>query len=296
MNEQRGAWFLLTGLALGLALGVVFAWFISPVQYVDILPSDLSLSAQDAYRALIALSFQSNTNLERARQRLALLKDGGTAQSLASQAQRIVAAGTNSGPEARALAFLASALGPQVAATSSPTSGALLSPTPKQLALLGSATATLDLALAIRTATPPPSATPTLTRTVTLTPQYTFTPRPTQRSSPTLGAPFALKGRTQVCDPSLPQPLLQVDVFNSAGQGVGGMRIVVTWDGGEDDFFTGLMPDSGPGHADFVMTPQVPYAVRVGDGTDLASGLRIPNCTASDGSNYSGGWALRFSQ
>ena len=38
MNESRGNLYLLTGLVIGLAAGLLFAWVISPVKYVDIEP------------------------------------------------------------------------------------------------------------------------------------------------------------------------------------------------------------------------------------------------------------------
>ena len=31
-QERRGPWYLLTGLVLGLAFGLVFAWVVSPVK------------------------------------------------------------------------------------------------------------------------------------------------------------------------------------------------------------------------------------------------------------------------
>jgi hypothetical protein len=75
MGEQRGPWYLLTGLAIGLALGLVYAWWINPVAYVNTAPASLRPDSKEAYRSLIAAAFGANGNLERARVRLSLLKD-----------------------------------------------------------------------------------------------------------------------------------------------------------------------------------------------------------------------------
>ncbi len=154
----------------------------------------------------------------------------------------------------------------------------------------------------MRTPTPIPSLTPTitptvtLTRTITLTPQISFTPRYTDIPTATLGAPFSQKDKQQVCDPALRPGLLQVEVDNSAGQGIPGVRILVTWgDSNQNTFYTGLMPEIGPGYADFVMAQNVTYSVRAGDAGQVAQGLSIPSCSAG-GSTFSGGWKITFGQ
>jgi hypothetical protein len=301
MSEHRrrsagGAWFLLTGFVLGLALGLVYALVFNPVEYVDMSPSTLRSQDKDSYRAMIAQAFQSDGNLARARQRLALLKDGSGSQNLASQAQRLLAVNA-ADANAQALAILAAALAPQSTPSATPDFGVTPSPslTPNPTVLAVSPSATLAPGQAIQTPTLQPSTTPTVTPTVTATPLVTFTPRYTEQPTPTLGAPFALKDRQKVCDPSLPQALLQVEVDNSAGQGIPGVKIQVTWPAGTDTFFTGLMPDAGPGYADYSMSPQVTYSLRAGEGGEVVQGLSIPTCT-SGSSSYPGGWKIRFGQ
>ena len=266
-------------------LGVIYAWVISPVEYVDIIPSSLSADGQNSYRAQIALAYQATGNLDRARQRLALLGEAGSQQALAAQAQRIVASDALN-PEGRALALLASDLSPQPAASPTPATPTSSSTPPTR----APTTSTQDPVQAVRTATRPPSPTPSLT------PQFTYTPRPTVQPTATLGAPFALKDKIEVCDQSLTPGLLQVEVLNSAGQGVGGVKLTISSPGGEENFFTGLIPELGPGYADFLMAPQVTYAVRAGDNGGTVTGLSIIACKAPDGSTYSGGYKLRFSQ
>jgi hypothetical protein len=295
-RRGRAPWFLLTGFILGLTLGIVYAWLISPVELVDIGPGLLNSLDKDRYRAVIALAYQAGGNLERARQRLLLLKDGSGSLNLAAQAQRLVAAGTGD-PESHALAVLAAALSPQSSPMPlpSPTTPPVV-PIQNLTALAVSPSATLAPGEAVRTPTPLPSQTATVTATITLTPIVTFAPRYTEQPTATLGAPFSRKGMIQVCDPTLPHGLLQVEVDNGAGQGVTGVRILVTWpDNNQDAFYTGLMPDFGPGYADFVMSTQVTYSVRAGESGQVVDGLSIPTC-GSGGSAYSGGWKITFGQ
>ena len=99
-----------------------------------------------------------------------------------------------------------------------------------------------------------------------------------------------------MCDPTLPEALLQVKITDAAGNPVPGVKIQVTWQGGEDFFFTGLKPELGVGYADFVMTPGVVYAVRLAEGSQAVSNLSVPDCGHPGGSNYWGDWLLTFTQ
>ncbi len=302
MRQNRGPWYLFTGLALGLAAGLMYAWLVEPVQYIDAAPAGLSAPARDGYRALIALAYLADGNLGRARQRLALLNDSSPAQALAAQAQRAEPGSA----EARALAALANAYNPkptQAAAadasptpTPSPTSQPSRAPTG-----LLSPTPTLDPQLAVRSATPIPSQTPTITPTITLTPTITptliasVTLRPTLRPTATLGAPYAVKDSQRNCDRTQPG-LLTIEVLNGAGQPVPGAQIRVSWPpAGRDIFYTGLMLEIGPGYADFQMEPGNRYSVQVGENGEPATGVTITDCTAADGP-FAGGWKLRFAQ
>jgi hypothetical protein len=67
MNEKRGPWYLLTGLGIGIAIGVWVGWSIAPVQYADTLPATLRSDFKDQYRYMIAASYSATGNLERAR-------------------------------------------------------------------------------------------------------------------------------------------------------------------------------------------------------------------------------------
>ena len=91
--DRRGSWYLLTGLILGAALGLVYSWLVSPVKYVDAPPYSLRAGYKDQYRALIASAYLYNQDLLRAEVRLAQLKDDNPVQALALQAQQASASG-----------------------------------------------------------------------------------------------------------------------------------------------------------------------------------------------------------
>jgi hypothetical protein len=105
-----------------------------------------------------------------------------------------------------------------------------------------------------------------------------------------------LVGQDSVCDLNLPEGLLQVILMDSRRRQVPGMEIVVTWNGGEDRFFTGFKPEVGDGYADFKMAEAVAYSVRVVQGGATVPNISIPSCTDSSGQPYQGGILLTFQQ
>ena len=114
MNEdERGNWYLLTGVVLGIILGILFAWVISPVEYVDTAPESLKDEFKAQYRVLIASAYVANGDLVRAKARLELLGEADSYMSVAEQAQQMLAEG-GAVEEAQALGRLALALGQEV--------------------------------------------------------------------------------------------------------------------------------------------------------------------------------------
>jgi hypothetical protein len=291
MNERRGPWYLFTGVVIGVALGLLIAYVFSPVEYIDTAPYSLRSDAKENMRGLIALAYKADGDLARARSRLALLQDANPLQVLADQAQRMLAKNT-SPDEARALAQMAADMqsgAPAASATTVPGDQAVTStPAPSHPKSKASPTATLEIGQVVLT----PTHAPTKTRT----PVATFTPRSLARASATPGAPFALKAKTKVCDPKQTTSLLQVEVHNAADAPVSGVRVDVTWGGGQDSFFTGLYPLKDPGYADFVMLSGVTYNLQIGEGGELVSKITAPDCKDSDSATYSGGWMLEFNQ
>ncbi|HEX9027720.1 MAG TPA: hypothetical protein VF823_01015, partial [Anaerolineales bacterium] len=142
---------------------------------------------------------------------------------------------------------------------------------------------------------PAPSASPVLSST--LPAAQTVVLAPSITPSPTSGAPFVLSGDPkQVCDANLKRSLIMVEARDAAGQPVPGLEVIVTWNGGEGHFFTGLQPDRGLGYGDYEMAPDVTYTVHVADGGQPVPDLKAGQCTGSAGAQFLGSWSLVFVQ
>ena len=285
---KRFPWGWLLTLVAGFGIGLAYSWGAAPVQYVDAEPRALRNDFKDDFRSAIAAAYASNADLERARARLDLLGDPDPYQALTAQAQRMLAAGEAS-ETVQQVALLASALqGMQpVVAEPSATESGISTNIPEQ----PSQPANTETAAA-ETLEPTSEALSTSTPDLLLT----ATPRPTRTATPTLGAPYQLVGQDTVCDPELEQGLLQVVVTNVARRQIPGAEIIITWNSGEEHIFTGLKPELGHGYADFLMTPDLTYSVRMADGGTPASALSAPECTSTDSEPYSGGIRLTFQQ
>jgi len=110
VKDDRGPWYLITGVLLGIAAGLFFAWVIFPIEYADTTPADLRADYQDHYRVLVALAYSYNGDVVRAQARLDKLGEADPASNLAEQAQRYLAGGRDP-YEAQALGLLAVAIG-----------------------------------------------------------------------------------------------------------------------------------------------------------------------------------------
>jgi hypothetical protein len=297
-NENRGPWYLITGLVLGIILGVLVAWVVQPVTYTNTQPSALRADFKDQYRAMIASAYLADGDLVRARDRLKLLEDEDPYRTLAEQAQRTLAEGTFP-QEARALGLLAIALGQPPATANASPAASQGSPPTAAISDTAQITATVTSGVIVTTTikTAVATLTPTLTATrIASTLLPTVTPLPTRTATPTQGAPFIVEAQDLVCDPKLTAPQIQVVMLDAARQEVPGVELVVSWDGGENSFFTGLKPKQGLGYADFSMTPGVVYSLRLRSGGQPVSNLSASECENSDGSRYYGTWRIVFIQ
>jgi hypothetical protein len=302
MRDERGQWYLLTGLVIGAVLGLLYAWLLQPVQYTNTTPASLRADFKDQYRYLIASAYVADGDLVRARARMALLQDQDAYRALAEQAQRMLAAGS-SFEQARALGMLAAALQSGEAppppaqaqagdVTMSPSAPPEANPTETAVPLntdLPAATPTPGEAAASTG-----EATPTLETFPTLI--TTGTPPPTRTPTATPGAPYVLSSRQEVCDQNQGEGLIQVFAQDAAGQPVPGVEIIVTWPDGENHFFTGLNPAVSVGYADFSMTPGVTYTLHIAGGGQTVGDLSAKQCDNPDGSTYWGNWRLEFTQ
>lgn len=287
-------WRLLTAflaLLLGLGAGLAYAWVLSPLNLTSSSPDLLRTDFKDQYRSVIAASYAATGNLPRAQARLSLLGDENVIEALNAQAQRVTASGEFT--QADQLAVLAFAL--ENGTEAQPPF--VMPPTP-----------TADESVAEPSVTVPPSPedlplvlteTPQVVSTLpaeTQPPANTVPPRPTRTQPPTQSAPFRLIGQDTVCDPNLPEGLLQIIVFNSSRRQLAGIKIIITWDTGGEEFFTGLKPELGNGYADFLMFPDTSHAVQLAVGSEIATNLVPPACQTPGGESYLGGYKLTFLQ
>ena len=283
---RRIPWDILLALVAGLGLGLVYSWVISPLRVSNAEPSTLRADFKDQYRSVIAAAYAATGNLPRAQARLSLLGDSSSVEALNGQAQRMQA-NTQSFERADQVAALALAL------KESPSGEPVASPTNEiadQFENIVTATSLpplTDLPLEL-TETPQNIETPTLV--------IESTPRPTSTSTPLPGKPFALTGQETICDANLPGGLLQVMVLNSNRRQIAGVEIEITWEAGEEQFFTGLKPELGNGYADYTMAPDIAYSIQLARGSDVALGITVPTCQSAANESFPGGIKLTFQQ
>ena len=221
-------------LAAGLAAGLAFAWGLAPVAYHNAAPDSLEPQHKLVYLALVGDLYATEGDLERARVRLMGLGVEPDGSTLAGSIEQYLDGGGRT-EEVRNLARLAQDLG---------ATGGVLS-------VFGS-TPKFSTPVAPVTALQPP--TPLVT--------------------PTLGLTFRLIERTATCAPANQTGKIVVRVRDSAGNGMPGVKLAVSWATGQDRFYTGLRPELGSGYADMEMARAVEYELSVADArSDTARGL-----------------------
>lgn len=285
---------LTLALLIGLGLGLVYSWFLSPVTYVDANPAILRADFKDQYRVVIAASYESTHDLARARARLELLGDPDPVGELSAQAQRMLGAGEPF-EKVRPLARLATDLNQGFATLPTPTAFTVFNTPQGVPAALATETQTSEIETIAETPTPFPTI---LFEQTPITPAAaeTIAPRPTFTPTSGPGASFALVGQETICTPGSQSGLLQFMLMDSSRRQVAGIEIIVTWNQGEDRFFTGFKPELGNGYADFVMQPDTVYSIRVVEGGTFVPNVITPACADPNGVNYPGGLLLTFQQ
>jgi hypothetical protein len=273
MDQNRGNWYILTGLLLGLIMGLIFTWVVSPVKEIDTHPNLLREDYKDIYRTLIARAYQANNNLPRAEARLALIGDEEPSLALAAQAQRYLAEGGDI-ETAKVLANLSSAL----------QSAAITSATPLPAGTAGgNQTQDPDVS-----ATLPNNGQGTDQRTPTPDDEPVI-PTPTPTESP----PFILQDSTAICDPTLGESLIQIIATNGEGEGVPGVALVISLGPNlTESFFTGLKPEVGLGYADFSAEPGLTYTLEVPDSGLVVPDIEVPACQTESEDSYWGSWEV----
>jgi hypothetical protein len=255
---RRISWFLfILGLTLGFIFGLFYAWQISPINPKDAEPSDLEPHFKVEVQTLIALAYANTGNFTRAIRRLDAFPDSNSAESLRALAQKNLAEG-RSEEDVLAMAQLAAALSNPTRSTTTPSQNV---------------------------STKIPTLLPSQTPTRVPTPAQTFTPIPA----------YQLRSQEKVCDPMLDAPLIQVMIFDAAGDPVPGIEVLIRWEEGDDHFFTGLKPEVNPGYGDFMMSPGIPYTLLIAGSSQTISGLEAEECNQDDEA-YPGSWLLIFDE
>ncbi|MCL5951070.1 MAG: hypothetical protein M1132_04985 [Chloroflexi bacterium] len=177
--------FIAVGLMVGIVIGLGIARLMLRPQVAKVEISDLSSSAQDDYVVLTASTYAYDNDLERARERLALLKDP---QILDRMDNLVKALEGNKRLDAVYVARLAAAIGSDdstvmaLAATSTPTATPTLVPTNTPTEPPAITTSTLEKSVPTRSAS-------TSLKTPTRTPTRRPTPKPTQPPAPPIAPP-----------------------------------------------------------------------------------------------------------
>lgn len=248
---------LLLGLIAGIAAGLFYAWIVDPVKLTAIDPAGVEARYREVWIVVVAEAYQAGGDWPRAEMRLSALHDPNLGQTVRALFDRINTPAPN--PTARALARLADRLGVRS------TEMLIYLSTPEATSTSNAPTATPT-----RPATSEPSLTPT----------DSF-PSPSPTATPT--PEFSLVSSASVCQEETPQ--IRVTVQTPDGDGIPGVDVWITWDGGADRFVTGLKPELGSGYGDFDMQLKVGY--RVGAGIQLAlalvNNLRAEPCTTDAG-------------
>ena len=284
---------LILAALVGLGLGLVYSWVISPVTYVDASPAILRADFKDQYRIVIAKSYTSTHDLARARSRLELLGDPDPAGELSALAQRLLADGETF-ESTRPLAQLATDLKQGFASVPSVQTPFTSLPQIPEIDFTEPPVEETEEPVAETSAPTQPFFEQTPLAPVT--PAETSTPRPTFTPLPGPGAPFSLVGQDTVCDPSLEPGLMQFQLMDSRRNPIPGIEIIVTWNQGEDRSFTGFKPELGKGYADFIMQADTVYNIRIVNGGAFVQNLSAPTCTDPNGLDYLGGLMLVFQQ
>ncbi|GAP39229.1 hypothetical protein [Flexilinea flocculi] len=74
-HKKRGPYYLITGLVIGLIIGLFYAWVMNPTRYVDITPKSLHADYQKLYLQMIAESYQANEDMGRSYSRIKQMMD-----------------------------------------------------------------------------------------------------------------------------------------------------------------------------------------------------------------------------
>ena len=261
---------LLVLFIVGLILGVAYAWFIDPIRVTDASPAQVTEAYRHVWIMMAAEALAQDGNWDRTHARLDALRDPALPQTVKTLFEQADAQGARSA--ARALAQLADRLGARTAGMSVYLVVPVTSPTPPS-----APAAPQTIASGPSTRQPAtPDATPTITATPPVTPRA-VTPTPV----PTVNPSYQIVSQIAECTRPPATPQIRVTVQDAAGQGLAGVTVWITWDGGTDRFVTGLKPEINAGYGDFDMLRDQNYNVSIAQAESVvATGLQAEACAA----------------
>ena len=265
---------LLLGAAIGIGVGLVYTWVISPVIEFDTQPYQLSVQARTQYMTAISLAYRADGDLRQAVDRLVDLRlSEDPFQALADTACSLVQQGVDTTSERNAIEAMVSLYRPQGRSGCADES---------DLFTVAQATATLfPTAIPVTPSLiPPASKTPTVASPLNVTPATvapTHTPTPIPNEDD-----FIFVTAQTYCSVEL-AGLIEVYVQLPGSGQLPGIPIRVSWDGGEDNFVTGLKPERGEGYADFKMEANRTYYVEIPGRSPRTQALAASACVLDNG-------------
>ncbi len=242
---------VILGFALGLAVGLLIAWVFFPVEEIDVAPWQLQTADREQYLIAIALAYSEDSNLDRAVERLLSLRlNDDPIQAMADTACRLATTGyVNSTSGLQAVRSMMQFYQPQ----------GRVGCADELISAMAAPTQVVDVTL--------PTSTPTLTpaATKTSTPESailaTATPLAVTVPTPANVSAFEAISVNTLCS-ATESGLIQVQVYEINGTtGIPGQTIRARWQGGDSYFVTGMIPERGPGFADFQMTEGMSYII-----------------------------------
>lgn len=245
---------LLLALLAGICTGLILSWSGSSAGS-GAAASILRGVPPEEYAALVARAWSVDGNDLRASERIeAVLPAGASpAQHMADMACRLASAAAADSPGGQAALW--SMRNYYQSSGLRSCADALLPALDDHASILLANTPTATPAATLR---PPPSKTPAPATTPAAAPTGTAAPTPT--ATPLRS--FTMTGPAAFCDADRPA-LLEVYVQDSEKRGIPAMALRVSWDGGEDRFFSGLKRERGLGYADFEMETGRRYRVNM---------------------------------
>jgi hypothetical protein len=284
VNRRPTSLALAVSVAVGLILGLIYAWLVEPVELYNTNPRLLRSDYRHEWVRLTALGYVADRDVERALARLEGLSGDDVQAALAALLETYAAQGQPA-ETMRALSTLADRLGVQTTAMTVYLGTPSSSPTPQPS----------PTSSPMRAATPSPSPTALLS-----TPTPTYTPFVSPLVVP---SPHRVVSRTLICDGTTPR----LEVFAQAapedgeerdegaeGPPLSGVVLWLTWPGGADRAVTGLRPEVDPGYADFTLQPGIPYALSVREpAAPILSDLVTQSCPGKEGQEVRpGSWRV----